>query len=45
MPTTKPIFLGRYSPAYAGDVEDFAIDVSAMERPHVKPPPHTSKAA
>lgn len=29
MTLVKPVYLGRYSPAFAGDVEDFGIDVTA----------------
>lgn len=29
MTLQRPVYLGRYSPAFAGDVEDFGIDVTA----------------
>jgi hypothetical protein len=29
MSAPKPVHLGRYSPAHAGDIEDFGIDVTA----------------
>jgi len=29
MTLAKPIYLGRYDAAYAGDIEDFGIDVTA----------------